>query len=104
MNDVLINFKTSKLNKQLFEKISDSYGLSVSSMLNLFISKVIRTNSLPFNITDDLQDPTSKVQNIKKLNDFNTFIKKYYKETKNEDISIEEINKIIKEDRKSRAK
>lgn len=48
-----VSVRIDKQDKAKFEKLCDSFGLTVSSAFNVFIKKVIATKSIPFSINDD---------------------------------------------------
>jgi addiction module RelB/DinJ family antitoxin len=50
METVTINFKTQKKNKALLEQLCERIGISITSLLNMFINKSIQENGIPFKV------------------------------------------------------
>ena len=48
-----VSVRVDNKDKIEFEKLCESFGLTISSAFNVFIKKVISTRAIPFNIAED---------------------------------------------------
>lgn len=78
----------SKLKKN-FKEICESFGLSVSSAINVFASAVVIQKKIPFSIV------TKEIAEIE--NGISTFydLKKDFQKKNKSDMTLEEINKVV---------
>ena len=53
MNDTAITFRTNSKTKAEAQKVFADLGLDLSTALNIFLSKAVRTKSIPFDVTCD---------------------------------------------------
>jgi addiction module RelB/DinJ family antitoxin len=69
MEMVTINFKTDKKNKILLEQLCERIGISITSLLNMFINATIEENGVPFRVgfrtNNDIM--TNKINNLRTL-------------------------------------
>ena len=84
--------------KNQFDKLCQQFGMSANTAINIFINQVIRSRSIPFVIS-----ASDNSENIRR-EALSAFRSARLKAEKSEDkeLSLEEINKEIKEARKDR--
>ena len=51
MNDTAITFRTNSATKMAAQKVFAELGMDISTALNVFLKKVIRTESIPFDVS-----------------------------------------------------
>ena len=51
LDTAVINFRTKKSVKDKASKLFEKMGLDMSSAMNMFLSKVLETKSIPFRVT-----------------------------------------------------
>ena len=66
-----VSFRMEDSTKQAFDEFCKNAGLNITSALNLFVTKVLQENRIPFDITGDpfYSDYNQKIlkQSIKEL-------------------------------------
>jgi len=84
--------------KNQFDKLCQQFGMSANTAINIFINQVIRSRSIPFVIS-----ASDNSENIRR-EALSAFCSARLKAEKSEDkeLSLEEINKEIKEARKDK--
>ena len=50
MTTISMNFKTDKATKEKFNQVAKKLGLTTSSLLNLFVTRVAREQAVPFDV------------------------------------------------------
>ena len=50
MTTASMNFKTDRTTKEKFNKVAKKLGLTTSSLLNLFVTRVAREQAVPFDV------------------------------------------------------
>lgn len=50
MTTISMNFKTDKATKEKFNQVAKKLGLTTSSLLNLFVTRVAREQAIPFDV------------------------------------------------------
>ena len=51
MNDTAITFRTNKETKAAAQKIFAELGMDISTALNIYLKKVVRTEAIPFDVS-----------------------------------------------------
>lgn len=95
MSQVTFSIRMNKETKDSFEKMCDSFGMSMSAAINIFATKVVKEGKIPFEINSKskeqiLEDGLKAFYEIRRLAE----------EGKFEDLSMDEIDKEIEECRK----
>jgi DNA-damage-inducible protein J len=60
MNDVNLNIRVNSKLKSDSEKLFRNLGLNMSSAINIFLTKCVKTSSIPFTIEDET--PSKKLR------------------------------------------
>jgi len=60
MNDTAITFRTNSKTKADAQKVFAGLGLDLSTALNIFLVKAVRTKSIPFDITYEDETPNAE--------------------------------------------
>lgn len=94
-----ISIRVDKTIKDRFCSLCDAFGLTTTSAFNLFMKAVIRERKIPFEISADEKEETinKAVMNFESM-------RRSAANAGMQDLSLEEINKIIKEVRDERRK
>lgn len=51
MNDTAITFRTNSKTKAEAQRVLSDLGMDISTALNVFLKKVVRTGSIPFDVS-----------------------------------------------------
>lgn len=99
MQQANISIRVDKTVKDRFCDLCNSFGLTTTTAFNLFMKAVIRERKIPFEISVD------ETQSIEQrgLQAFET-LREQASSNKIQDLSLEEINNIIKQTRDERKK
>lgn len=79
--------------KKNFAEVCDSFGMTISTAINVFANAVVNQKKIPFEIVSPLNDDF--ISNFNKL-------RAEAKKNKVQDMSLVEINNIIRETRKEK--
>lgn len=99
MPQTAISFRVDNVLKQSFDSLCDQFGLSNSAALTIFMKTVVRERKIPFEIKADPLDET-RLKAMKAVEHMREDAAK----AGIQDMSLEEINAIIKETRDERRK
>lgn len=54
VNNTTINIRTDKTTKSQAEKLFDSFGMSMSTAINVFLKQAVREQRIPFDINNEV--------------------------------------------------
>ena len=79
INTINLNVKMNKDLKDGFEKICDDKGLSMTSVINIFVKKVVKENKIPFIIKKEIPngETIEAINEIKKIKKSKKYGKTY---------------------------
>lgn len=108
MRQATITIRVDQSLKKNFDSLCDDFGLSVTAAFNIFMKAVVRERCIPFKIhADDTKDKDDikikeevRERAIKALSE----MRKIVSESDNKEMSLENINRLIKEVRDERHK
>ena len=97
MQQANISIRVDKTIKERFTSLCEAFGLSTTSAINLFMKAVIRERKIPFEIVADENQEWKE----KAVKNFET-MRATVADAGVQDLSLDEINRIIKETRDER--
>ena len=99
MQQANISIRVDKTLKDRFSSLCEAFGLSTTAAFNLFMKAVVRERKIPFEIVADKNYELRElaIENFESM-------RKSVADAGVQDLSLEEINKIIEEVRDERRK
>ena len=97
MSQATISIRVDQALKQNFDNLCDDFGISTSAAFNIFMKTVVRERRIPFEIRTDTETQERK----KALEAFDA-MRAAVAEAGIQDMTLDEINAIIKEVRDAR--
>lgn len=99
MSQANISIRVEKTVKDRFTSLCDAFGLTTTAAFNLFMKAVIRERKIPFEISIDEEQEKREIA----INNFKS-MRYAAAQSGMQDLSLEEINRLIKETRDGKRK